>query len=62
MLRKSSVFTGEQKANVKVLDYDFVSQRLLDASEMETPDLAQTRILQHAFNAPIIIKDYRAFF
>jgi hypothetical protein len=63
ILRKSSVFTNGSKPNVRLNGYDFVSEKAITAIDLkENPESGQAKILNLAFNSPVLIKDYRQFF
>ena len=63
ILRKKSVFTNGQKPNVKLNGYDFISEKAITAQAIkDDPEKGQAKILNLAFNSPVLIKDYRQFF
>lgn len=63
LLRKQSVFTTGLKSNIKLNQYPFISEKILSAEEMKSdPQGGQAKILNIAFNSPVMIKDVRQFF
>jgi hypothetical protein len=63
LLRKKSLFTSNLKSNIELRGYDYISEKLLTFEEMaDSPESCQAKILNYAFNSPVIIKDYRQFF
>lgn len=60
MLRKASVFTKGTKPNVKLNGYEFISEMVISAEELKNkPEEGQAKIMNYAFNSPVLIKDYR---
>jgi hypothetical protein len=63
LLRKSSVFTKGLTPNVSLRDYPFISQKILTKEEMaKNAEDCQVKVLNYAFNSPVLIKDFRQFF
>jgi hypothetical protein len=64
LLRKKSVFTQDLKPNVNLRGYDFISQKIYDyqVEKENGPDEMSRKILEFAFNQPIIIKNYQQYF
>ena len=63
IIRPSSPF-NLGKANVKLCGYDYTSNRILtqeETSKDTSGAQSYARILEHAFNSPIIIRDYMQF-
>lgn len=63
LLRKSSLFTKNEEPNIKLEGYDYVSQMIVNSQDMMgPPEETHAKILSYAFNRPIVVNDYRAFF
>ncbi|CDW86371.1 UNKNOWN [Stylonychia lemnae] len=61
LVRQSNHFNNRQK-NVKLCDYDYHSQKILSAEDVNRDvQGAYAKILQNAFNSPIVIHDYMTF-
>jgi len=62
MVRKQSEYTPGERANVKIQGYDYLSQKLMKRSEIESDKSKfMSKVLGFAFNAPIVINDGRQF-
>lgn len=59
LLRKSSIFTnGGPKPNIKLGQYDFISEKIITAEEIKAdPESGQTTILNLAFNSPVLVNN-----
>ena len=63
LLRKSTIYTKDLQPNINLEGYDYISDRLLTCKQMfGKPEDIHTEIMKYAFNSPIVINDYRAFF
>jgi hypothetical protein len=63
LLRKQSIFTASKMPNIKLNQYDFISEKILTAEEMKNdPQAAQAKVVNLAFNSPVLVKDVRQFF
>lgn len=62
-MRPASIF-NLNPLNAKVKDYDYSSERVLTGEEMEKDTQGMksyAKILEQAFNSPIIVRDYMQF-
>jgi len=60
LLRPHSAFTHGKEANVNLNGYPFVSEVVASNEEVTSdPEGVQARVLNYAFNSPVLIKDYR---
>jgi len=63
MLRKQSAFTKGISPNILLNNYEFSSERILTGEDLtSTTTESRDKILNYAFNSPVMIKDYRQFF
>ena len=63
LVRPRSAFNLE-KSNIKVAGYDHTCKKLLSAEEVVkdgSGSQSYAKILEHAFNSPIIVRDYMQF-
>lgn len=63
IVRPASAF-NLGKPNIKLSDYDFTCTRILTNEDLvkdPTGSRSYAKILEHAFNSPIIVRDYMQF-
>jgi hypothetical protein len=58
LLRKESPFTRGLKANIKLNDYDFVSEKILTSKQMvDEPKSCSSKIQHYGLNAPFMVNN-----
>lgn len=63
LLRKSTAFTKGIRSDVRLGGYGFSSEKIATKEELlKSSDRCRDRILNYAFNSPVLVKDYRQFF
>lgn len=58
LVRKESPFTRGLKANIKLNDYDFVSEKILTSKQVaDEPKSCASKILNYGLNAPFMVNN-----